>query len=221
MFTLPQDQLPTVAQHMRKGVLGVDAYSRDDSTKLASGKLLTIDNQIDQTTGTGRLKAVFTNEDSVLWPNQFVNIHLLLETRKNATVIPSAAVQQGPQGTYVYVVNPDKTVEPRNVAVATTEGNFTQIASGVVPNETIVTDGQDKLQKGSHVDPHQQSASRNSGAQNASGTPGNPASGNPGFANPNAGTHKSGQADTGNRDQRRRQTGPPDTGSGNTGTGSK
>ena len=87
---------------MRKGTLEVDAYSRDDQTKIASGKLLTIDNQIDQTTGTGRLKAVFSNEDSVLWPNQFVNVHLLLDTRRNATVIPSAAVQQGPQGTYVY-----------------------------------------------------------------------------------------------------------------------
>jgi multidrug efflux system membrane fusion protein len=221
VFTLPQDQLPAVAQHMRKSTLGVDAYSRDDSTKLASGKLLTIDNQIDQTTGTGRLKAVFTNEDSVLWPNQFVNIHLLLETRKNATVIPSAAVQQGPQGTYVYVVNPDRTVEPRIVAVATTEGNLTQIASGVAPNETIVTDGQDKLQKGSHVDPHQQPPSPNVGAQNAKGAPGNPAPGNPDFANPNGGNRRSGQPDTGNRDQHRRQTGPPNTGSGNTGTGSK
>src|SRR4029079_15600616 len=134
IFTLPEDQLPIVAKQMRKRTLEVDAYSRDDSTKLAAGKLLTIDNQIDQTTGTGRLKAVFTNEDSVLWPNQFVNVHLLLETRKNATVIPSAAIQQGPQGTYVYVVRPDKTVEARNVEVATTEGSLAQIASGISPN---------------------------------------------------------------------------------------
>src|SRR6266496_5680125 len=215
LFTLPEDQLQTVALHMRNSTLGVDAYSRDDQTKLTTGKLLTIDNQIDQTTGTGKLKAVFSNADSVLWPNQFVNVHLLLETRKNATVIPSAEVQQGPQGTYVYVVKADKTVEPRNVAVATTEGNLTQSASGIAPNETVVTDGQDKLQNGSHVDPHQQSASPNAGARNTNGAPDNPAAGNPDFANPNANTRRLGQADIGNRHQRGRQTGPPDTGSRN------
>lgn len=210
IFTLPEDQLPIVAKQMRKGALEVDAYSRDDSTKLAAGKLLTIDNQIDQTTGTGRLKAVFTNEDSVLWPNQFVNMHLLLETRKNATVVPSAALQQGPQGTYVYVVKPDRTVEARQVAVATTEGSFAQIASGISPNETVVTDGQDKLQNGSHVDTHPQGA--NGGAQNAT-NPGQrtPPPGNPGLANPNG---NSGQQPY-SRDQHNRQNGPPDTGSHN------
>src|SRR5207248_2884111 len=170
LFTLPEDSLPTVAQHMRNGTLEVDAYSRDDSTKLATGKLLTIDNQIDQTTGTGRLKAVFSNEDNVLWPNQFVNIHLLLETRKNATVIPSAAVQQGPQGSYVYVVKPDKTVEARNVNPSLTEGNLTQIASGISPDEVVVTDGQDKLQTGTHVEPHQQNQNRNATGGGVQGT---------------------------------------------------
>jgi multidrug efflux system membrane fusion protein len=165
LFTLPEDQLPEVAQRLRKSPLEVDAYSRDDQTKLATGKLITIDNQIDQTTGTGRLKAVFSNEDSVLWPNQFVNVHLLLETRKNATVIPSAAVQQGPQGSYVYVMKPDKTVEVRNINSSLTEGNLTQIASGVAPNEVVVTDGQDKLQAGSRVEPHFQDASPKRGAQ--------------------------------------------------------
>jgi len=201
---------------MRKSPLEVDAYSRDDSTKLAAGKLLTIDNQIDQTTGTGRLKAVFTNEDSVLWPNQFVNVHLLLETRKNATVVPSAALQQGPQGTYVYIVKPDKTVEARQVTVATTEGNLAQIASGISPDETLVTDGQDKLQNGSHVDIHQQGP--NGGAQNA-GNPGQrtPSPGNPGMATPNG---NSGQQPY-SRDQRNRQSGPPNSGSQNTGTSSR
>jgi len=156
----------------------------------------------------------------VLWPNQFVNIHLLLETRKNATVIPSAAVQQGPQGTYVYVVKPDKTVEPRNVAVATTEGNLTQIASGVAPNDIVVTDGQDKLQNGSHVDPHQQSAFPNGGTQNANRGPRNPAAGNPGYANQNPGSRGSGPGQGGN-DQRRHQTGAPGAGSENAGTSSK
>ena len=155
VFTLPEDALPSVAQHMRNGTLAVDAYSRDDRTKLASGKLLTIDNQIDQTTGTGKLKAMFDNNDNALIPNQFVNARLLLETRKGVTVIPAAAIQRGPQGTsFTYVVKPDKTVEVRNVNVALTQGNVTVIASGVAPGEQVVTDGQDKLQAGSHVEPH-------------------------------------------------------------------
>ena len=156
LFTLPEDQLQTVALHMRSGTLGVDAYSRDDQTKLTTGKLLTIDNQIDQTTGTGKLKAVFDNRNNELWPNQFVNVHLLLETKKNATVVPSAALQRGPQGSFVYVVKQDKTVEVRPVTVSGTEGNLAEIANGILPNEMIVTDGQDKLQANSRVEPHQQ-----------------------------------------------------------------
>jgi membrane fusion protein, multidrug efflux system len=161
IFTLPEDQLMNVSQHMRKSPLEVDAYSRDDQTKLATGKLLTIDNQIDQTTGTGRLKAVFENKSSELWPNQFVNVHLLLEIRKNVTVVPSAAVQHGPQGNYVFVVKQDKTVDVRPVNIAITECDVAQVASGVSPNEIVVTDGQDKLQAGSLVEPHQQPPSPN------------------------------------------------------------
>lgn len=154
LFTLPEDSLPSVAQHMRKGTLKVDAYSRDDQTKVASGTLLTIDNQIDQTTGTGKLKAVFPNNDSSLWPNQFVNIHLLLEVRKNTLVVPAAAVQRGQQGTYVFTVKPDKKVEVRQVTVALTQNNQAAIASGLQPNEIVVTDGQDKLDAQSLVEPH-------------------------------------------------------------------
>jgi len=153
IFTLPEDVLPTVAQHMRKSTLQVDAFSRDDQTKLASGKLLTIDNQIDPTTGTAKLKAVFDNKDEQLWPNQFVNSDLLLEVRKNSTVIPSAAVQRGPQGTYVYAVKPDKTVEVRPIKVDLTQGDKTSITSGLNPGDTVVTDGQDKLQSGSTIEP--------------------------------------------------------------------
>jgi multidrug efflux system membrane fusion protein len=152
LFTLPEDQLPTVSQHMGKAQLEVDAFSRDNQTKLATGKLLTIDNQIDQSTGTGRLKAVFDNKENTLWPNQFVNARLLLETRLNSTVIPAAAVQRGPQGTYVFVVKPDNTVDIRNVDVAFTQENLTNIASGIAPNDVVVTDGQDKLQEGSHIE---------------------------------------------------------------------
>lgn len=153
IFTLPEDQLPTVASHMRKGPLATEAYSRDDQTKLATGRLLTIDNEIDQTTGTGRLKAEFDNKDNMLWPNQFVNVRLLLEVRKNSVVIPSAAIQRGPQGTFVFVVKPDKTVEIRSVNVSVSQNNLAAIASGLSQNDQVVTDGQDKLQAGSKVEP--------------------------------------------------------------------
>jgi multidrug efflux system membrane fusion protein len=152
IFSLPQDNLQSVSQHMNKGKLSVDAYSRDDQTKIATGVLTTIDNQIDTTTGTGKLKAVFDNRDRSLWPNQFVNIHLLLEVRKNNTVVPAAAIQRGPQGTYVFAVKPDKTAEMRNVTVSFSQGNFVAISQGVAPGDTVVTDGQDKLQPGTHVE---------------------------------------------------------------------
>ena len=153
LFTIPEDNLPSVAQHMRKGTLKVDAYSRDDQTKLDSGTLLTIDNQIDQTTGTGKLKAVFNNNDNSLWPNQFVNVHLLLEVRKGSVVIPAAAIQRGQQGTYVFTVKSDKTVEVRPVTVAITQNNVAAIASGLQASEVVVTDGQDKLDAKSLVEP--------------------------------------------------------------------
>lgn len=153
IFTLTEDVLPTVSQRMKKGTLEVDAFSRDDQTKLATGKLLTIDNQIDPTTGTAKLKAVFDNKDNVLWPNQFVNADLLLETRKNSTVVPTAAILRGPQGTFVYAVNPDKTVQDKTVTVSLTQGDTTVITAGLNPGETVVTDGQDKLQRGSRIEP--------------------------------------------------------------------
>jgi multidrug efflux system membrane fusion protein len=160
VFTLPEDSLPTVTKHMKSGSLEVDAYSRDDTTKLATGKLLTIDNQIDQTTGTGKLKAMFENVDNMLFPNQFVNARLLLETRKGVTVVPAAAIQRGPQGsTFTYVVKADKTVEVRPVKIALSQGNVSVVASGVAPGEQVVTDGQDKLQAGSRVEPHSATSS--------------------------------------------------------------
>ena len=153
IFTLTEDVLPTVSQHMQHGALEVDAFSRDDQTKLATGKLLTIDNQIDPTTGTAKLKAVFSNTDSQLWPNQFVNANLLLETRKNSTVVPTAAILRGPQGTFVYAVNSDKTVQDKVVTVSLTQGDTTVITAGLNPGDTVVTDGQDKLQRGSRIEP--------------------------------------------------------------------
>ncbi len=170
LFTLPEDSLQEVIQHMKSEQLGVEAYSRDDQTKLATGKLLTIDNQIDPTTGTVRFKAVFDNRDLSLWPNQFVNIRLMLDVRKNAIVIPLAAVQRGTQGSYVYTVkNGHANLQP--VKVDLTQGNISLIASGVAAGDQVVVDGQDRLQAGSAVEVH--SATPNGpGEWSCSGLPG-------------------------------------------------
>ncbi|MFZ0320399.1 MAG: MdtA/MuxA family multidrug efflux RND transporter periplasmic adaptor subunit [Candidatus Sulfotelmatobacter sp.] len=171
IFTLPEDELPTVAQHMKNSTLMVEAYSRDNQTKLATGKLTTIDNQIDQTTGTAKLKAVFDNKDNQLWPNQFVNANLLLETRKNSTIVPAASILRGPQGAFVYAVKPDSTVEARPVSIAITQGNITVVASGVEPGDTVVTDGQDKLQTGSRIEPRNAGPGNTPNGKNAGGAP--------------------------------------------------
>ena len=180
IFTLPEDQLPTVSEHMKNSTLMVEAYSRDDQTKLATGKLQTIDNQIDPTTGTAKLKAVFDNNDNRLWPNQFVNANLLLETRKNSTVVPTAAILRGPQGAFVYLAKPDKTVEARPVTISLTQGTITTVTAGLNPGDTVVTDGQDKLQTGSTIEPRNTVPSNPTG-QNGGGNPlpGNPALGTP------------------------------------------
>jgi multidrug efflux system membrane fusion protein len=171
VFTLPEDSLLTVSQHMHQSTLPVEAYSRDDLTRLATGKLLTIDNQIDQSTGTGRLKAMFDNPDDALWPNQFVNVRLLLETHKDSIVIPSVAVQTGPQGSYVFTVRPDNTVAVSPVKVSFTQNNVASIASGVGPGDVVVVDGQDKLQAGSKVDPHASGGGANRNGQTSASQP--------------------------------------------------
>ena len=154
VFSLPQDQLPAVYSRLRKGQeLSVDAYDRDNTSKIAVGKLLTIDNQIDPTTGTAKFKAVFENPENNLWPAQFVNVHLLLETRKDAITAPVSAIQRGPQGTFVYLVDNNNTVQVRPVQLALTQGNTVVIASGLQLGERVVTDGQEKLQAGSRVTP--------------------------------------------------------------------
>ncbi len=168
-FTLPEDQLQAVRQRMKEGTLTVDVYSRDDQTKLSTGKLLTIDNQIDQTTGTAKFKAVFENPDNNLWPNQFVNVHLLLETRKDAITMPVAAMQRGPQGTFTYVVDSNNTVQLRPIQFAMTQGNTAVIASGLQPGERVVTDGQEKLQAGSRVTPQAPASQGTQSSKNAEG----------------------------------------------------
>lgn len=154
IFTLPQDQLPQVMAKLHGGVAGqlpVEAYDRDDSKKIAQGKLATIDNQIDPTTGTYKLKAIFSNEDNSLFPNQFVNVHMLVDVRHNLMIVPAAAIQRGPQGTYVYAVAGGDTVKIRTVTIAQTTGNNVGISAGLSDGDVVVIDGQDKLQDGSKV----------------------------------------------------------------------
>jgi len=152
IFTLPQDQLQQVLVKLRGGgQLPVEAYDRDDITKIADGKLATIDNQIDPTTGTYKLKSIFSNEKNVLFPNQFVNVHMLVDTKRNLIIVPAAAIQRGPQGTYVYVVSGGDIVNIRTVTIAQTTGNNIGISSGINPGDVVVIDGQDKLQDNSKV----------------------------------------------------------------------
>jgi multidrug efflux system membrane fusion protein len=154
LFNIPEDNLGAVLKklHSQQNLL-VDAYDRDDRDKLATGKLMTVDNQIDQTTGTSRLKAVFDNRDNGLFPNQFVNVHLLLDIEKNSTVIPAAAIQQGPKGTYVYVVDSGHNAHIRYITVKNVEGNDASIGPELHPGEIVITDGADKVQDGARVDP--------------------------------------------------------------------
>ena len=152
IFSLPQDQLPQVNAKLRSGAqLSVEAYDRDDTTKLATGKLATIDNQIDLTTGTYKLKSVFGNENNILFPNQFVNVHLLVDTKRNLVIIPAAAIQRGPQGTYVYAVSNGIKVNIRPVTIVQTTGNNIGLSAGLNPGDVVVIDGQDKLQDDTKV----------------------------------------------------------------------
>jgi multidrug efflux system membrane fusion protein len=160
IFTLPQDQLPQVMAklHASAAQLPVEAWDRDDTARIASGKLATIDNQIDVTTGTYKLKAVFSNEKNDLFPNQFVNVHLLVDTKRNVTLVPVAAIQRGPQGTYVYTsyaAPSGNVVKIQPVTIAQTTGNLVGIANGVKAGDNVVVDGQDKLQDGTVINPTQ------------------------------------------------------------------
>jgi membrane fusion protein, multidrug efflux system len=154
VFTLPEDNLPQVVSEMKKGKLQVEAYSRDNNVKLASGVLQTLDNEIDQTTGTVKLKATFPNTDLSLWPNQFVNVRLFLSVRKDALVVPTATIQSGTQGPFVYIVDSDMKAQARPIDVDFAEGNMSVIRQGLGAGEQVVFDGQDKLQPGVRVTPH-------------------------------------------------------------------
>jgi multidrug efflux system membrane fusion protein len=152
LFSIPQGELPRVLRKTNTGQkLIVDALSQDLRDRLATGSLIAIDNQVDQSTGTVRLKAEFANTDDVLFPNEFVNARLTVDTLREVVLVPAAAVQRGPSSTFVYVVKPDQTVEMRTVTLGPTEGEQTVIESGVAAGELVVTDGVDKLTQGSKV----------------------------------------------------------------------
>ena len=182
LFSLPQDQLPEVLAKMRSTQqLGVEAYDRDNSEKIAMGKLLTIDNQIDTTTGTYKLKAVFDNSKNELFPNQFVNVHLLVDTKRNVILVPTTAILRGSQGTYVFAVGSGNAVAVKNVKVSDTTGNLSGVSSGLGEGEVVVVDGQDKLKDGTLVDPHTQRTGGGSASQSSflpdGSTPGAPTGG--------------------------------------------
>jgi multidrug efflux system membrane fusion protein len=152
IFTIPADRLPQVIQQLRAGrQLPVDAYDRDNKTRLATGMLAAVDNQIDPTTGTVRLRALFANEAEALFPSQFVNARLLVDTLHNVVLVPTAAIQRSPTAVFVYRVKPDRSVEMRNVDVLQTEGDSTAVRSGLAAGDVVVTDGVDRLRSGSKV----------------------------------------------------------------------
>ena len=170
VFTLAEDNLPRIVQKLNDGAtIPVDAYDRQQKIKLASGSLLTVDNQIDITTGTVKLKARFDNRDSTLFPNQFVNARMLIETLRDRVLVPSAAVQRGSQGNFVYLVNADNTVKLQPVQVGDTSGDQVVIEDGLAAGATVVIEGIDKLREGTRVEPvaRDKPAPLQSDAQNA------------------------------------------------------
>jgi len=179
-FTVPQDQLAGVAQALARGDIPVEVYSRDGATMLAIGKLAVLDNQVNPTTATLRLKALVPNPGRLLWPNAFVKARMLVDTRKDALVVPTVAIQHGPQGTFVYAVGQDKTAQMKPVSIALTTGDSAVIGKGLEGGERVIVEGQNQVRPGGRVEP--------AGANGDSHGPGRPGSGQPGRG-------KRGQAD--------------------------
>jgi membrane fusion protein, multidrug efflux system len=154
VFSVPEDSLRPILRRFRAGAgVAVDAFDREGRTKLASGTLAAIDNQIDPATGTVRMKAAFDNKDGALYPNQFVNARVLIDVLHDALLAPAEAIQRGPQGAFVYVVKPDKVVQLRRVQVGPAEAGIVAVKTGVAAGEALVVDGAEKVQDGARVDP--------------------------------------------------------------------
>jgi multidrug efflux system membrane fusion protein len=152
IFTLPEDNLPAVLKRVHAGAtLDATIYDRTQTTKLATGKLATIDNQIDTSTGTVKLRAQFDNDDESLFPNQFVNTELLVDTMHGATIVPTAAIQRGAPGTYVYLLGADSTVSVKPIKLGPTDGERVAVIEGLAPGDKVVTDGADRLRDGAKV----------------------------------------------------------------------
>ena len=153
LYPIPEDSVPRVMRRLASGeAVVVDAWDRDQKTKLATGTLITVDNQIDTATGTVKLKAEFPNDNLALFPNQFVNVRMLVQTLPDATLVPSAAIQRGAPGTFVYVVKDDRSVTVTPVKLGPVQGEVTAIESGVAPGDMVVVDGTDKLREGAKVE---------------------------------------------------------------------
>lgn len=202
IFTLPEDNIPQVVKQVRTpgSKVSVDAYNRDNTVKLATGTLETIDNTVDPTTGTFKLRAVFPNEDEALFPNQFVNVSMLIDVQHGATVVSTSAIERGQQGSFVYVVGTDNKVSARTVTLGATEGERVAVLTGIKPGEKVVVDGADRLKDGMDVDP--QFPNQAGGGARGSGRPwsrdGNPpgaSDGKPGADGKPAAGDKTGAAD--------------------------
>jgi len=170
IFAIPADSISSILERLNnKETLSVEAFDRDGKSRLASGKLLTVDNQIDATTGTVKLKAEFANTDNKLFPNQFVNARLRIETRHDSVLVPVAAVQRGTPGTFVYVVNADQSVSIRPVTLGTSTADTVAIEKGLAAGEQVVTDGADKLREGAKVEVSTPSAAQGAKAKGSNG----------------------------------------------------
>jgi membrane fusion protein, multidrug efflux system len=213
IFSVAEDYLPQIQKQLRGNQkLPVDAFARDQSTKLASGSLLTLDNQIDQTTGTVKLKAIFDNHDTELFPNQFVNARLLVDTQRGVTLLPTAAIQRNAQGTFIYVISSDNTANLRSVTVGTTDAS-TAAVQGVNAGEVVAVNGFDKLQNGGKVTINNKPAGGANGGNN--GTNGNSSTAN----GSNNGTSSSNSTANGNGANKNGNATPTPNTNSNTGGG--
>ena len=167
LFTLPEDDLPRVLARQKKGPVPVEAYNREGDVHLGTGELVVVDNQINQSTATVRLKAAFPNPEQKLWPNQFVKARLLLDTRKDAIVIPAVAVQRGPKGAFVYTVGADKTAAVQPVQVAEISGALAIITQGLSESASVVIEGQNQLRPGAQVTASHAGGGRGAGERGA------------------------------------------------------
>ena len=179
IFTLPEKNLPAIQREMSGGKLKVIAVGRDNAVTLGEGELAVVDNQIDMTTGTIKLKAVFPNDQLHLWPGQFINARLLLTTRKDGIVVPASAIQRGPDNTYVFVVDEDQSVAMRTVTVEQFQDDLALVKDGLQAGERLVVDGQYRLQPGSHVKTAESGKPGGAGGKPAGGGPGKPAGDSP------------------------------------------